>query len=232
MFDKRLLAILWIGCMIGSWAIIPYLHFLNLIPSSLSLKEFFILSTVQSFILYGILLLLSYMLLPKTDLRPFITTDFLKRIVSPGIIAGVLVGVTILFLDKTIFQSPVLSTTPPPWWIGLVASLYGGINEEVMLRLFFLTLIYFLLCKIFKKSHTSSTYLLWTANIVAALVFGLGHLPAAFQLTQPSNFEVLRILVLNGIPGVVFGWLYWSKSFWTAALAHFVTDLVIHVIFI
>lgn len=232
MFNKRLLAILWIGCIIGSWAIIPYLQFLNLIPSSISLKEFVISSTIQTFILYGILLWLSYVLIPKTNLRPFISTDFLKRIVVPGIMAGILVGLTILFLDKTIFQSPVLSTTPPPWWIGLIASLYGGINEEVMLRLFFLTLLYFLLCKIFKKLHTSSAYLLWTANILAALVFGLGHLPAAFQLIQPSNFEVLRILVLNGIPGLVFGWLYWSKSFWTAALAHFVCDLVIHVIFI
>ncbi len=232
MYTKRLFIILLIACILGTWSIIPYLYFSKLLPSSPPLKEFLLLSTLQAFILYGIILWLSNVLLPKTDLRPFTTTPFLKRIVIPGFAAGILVGVFIFFLDKMIFHSPSLSNAHPPWWAGLVASLYGGINEEVLLRLFLFTLIYFLLGKMFKKSPTSSIYLLWTTNIVTALIFGLGHLPAAFQLVQPSSFEVLRILVLNGIPGLVFGWLYWSKSFWTAALAHFVTDLMIHVILI
>ena len=66
-------------------------------------------------------------------------------------------------------------------------------------------------------------------NLLVALIFGLGHLPTALKLTTPSGFEITRILLLNGIPGLVFGWLYWSRGFWTAILAHFVADLVIHV---
>lgn len=232
MYTKRLLIILLIGCILGSWSVIPYLYFLNLLPSSPPLKEFILISTMQVFIFYGIILWLSYVLVPKTNLRPFVTSPFFKRIVIPGLVAGVLVGLVIFFLDKMIFHSSLLSHVHPPWWAGLVASLYGGINEEVLLRLFLFTLIYFLLCKMFKKSSTSSTYLLWSTNILTALIFGLGHLPAALQLIQPSSFEISRILLLNGIPGLVFGWLYWSKGFWTASLAHFVTDLMIHVVLI
>jgi membrane protease YdiL (CAAX protease family) len=65
--------------------------------------------------------------------------------------------------------------------------------------------------------------------VIVAIIFGLGHLPAAFKLVEPSSFEVIRVLLLNGIPGIVFGWLYWSRGLWTAMTAHFVTDLVIHV---
>ena len=73
---------------------------------------------------------------------------------------------------------------------------------------------------------------IWTANIFVAIIFGLGHLPAALKLTNPSAFEIFRVLFLNGIAGIVFGWLYWSRGLWTAMLAHFVTDLMIHVFLI
>jgi membrane protease YdiL (CAAX protease family) len=66
-------------------------------------------------------------------------------------------------------------------------------------------------------------------NIIVALIFGLGHLPAAFKLIEPSFYEISRILLLNGIPGVVFGWLYWSRGLRAAMTAHFVADLMIHV---
>nr|MBP7074489.1 CPBP family intramembrane metalloprotease [Rhabdochlamydiaceae bacterium] len=113
---------------------------------------------------------------------------------------------------------------------GALASIYGAVNEEVLLRLFLLTLIYFLLSKFVNRDKR--LYVLWTANILAALIFGLGHLPAAFKLASPSPFEIFRILFLNGLAGVVFGWLYWSRGLWTAMAAHFATDLMIHVILI
>lgn len=69
---------------------------------------------------------------------------------------------------------------------------------------------------------------MWTVNIIVAIIFGLGHLPAAFRLTAPSAFEIFRVLLLNGVAGVIFGWLYWTRGLWTAMAAHFMTDLVIH----
>jgi membrane protease YdiL (CAAX protease family) len=101
------------------------------------------------------------------------------------------------------------------------------INEEVALRLFLFTILYFFASKCIKKQRTN---VLWSVNICVALLFGAGHLPAAFKLTSPSTFEIARILFLNGIGGVVFGWLYWSRGLWAAIIAHFVADLVLHVL--
>ena len=41
---------------------------------------------------------------------------------------------------------------------------------------------------------------------------------------------IARTLLLNGIGGVAFGWLYWKRGIEAAMLAHFSTDLVLHVI--
>ena len=40
---------------------------------------------------------------------------------------------------------------------------------------------------------------------------------------------IARALVLNGIGGIVFGWLYWKRGLLAAMLAHFSADIVLHV---
>ena len=191
--------------------------------------KIFLLGTAQAAILYGLVCWLSYKLLPKTDLHPFLIENPFKQILFPGVVAGLLVGLTLYFLDKTVFHSSILSEMHSIVWPGALASLYGGVNEEVLLRLFLFTFIYFLCGRIFKFTHEHRLYFLWMTNILVALIFGLGHLPAAFKLVTPSGFEFFRIILLNGIGGIVFGWLYWSRGLWTAMTAHFVTDLMIHV---
>ena len=132
------------------------------------------------------------------------------------------------FLNHDRYKSSPLSGAHPPAWTGFLASLYGGINEEVLLRLFWFTLIYFIFRKVFKFKTQNRTAFLWVTNVIVAVTFGLGHLPAAFKLVEPSSFEWFRILLMNGIPGIVLGWLYWSRGLWAAMLAHFVTDLFVH----
>ena len=40
---------------------------------------------------------------------------------------------------------------------------------------------------------------------------------------------VVRSLVLNGV-GILHGWLYWQRGLESAMLAHFSTDIAVHVI--
>lgn len=226
---KGLFLVLWFLCILGSWSLLPYLYHTGVVPRSVPLAKMFLVSTAQAMLFFGIVCFLSYLLIPKTDLLPFLTDHPLKRIAYPGVLAGLLVGSLLFLLDRTLFQSSLLAGAHPPAWTGLIASLFGGINEEVLLRLFLFTLVYFLFRKIFKFELKNRTIFLWITNVIVAIFFGLGHLPAAFKLVDPSSFEVLRILLLNGIGGVVFGWLYWSRGLWTAMTAHFVADLVLHV---
>lgn len=225
---KRLFILIWLSCIIGSWSILPYALLANIILASISLWKLFLLSTVQAFVLYGVLLWATYRILPKTDLEPFVTASPIRRIVLPGVVSGVLVGLLLFALGKTVFVGSAVAGIHPPLWAGALASIYGAINEEVLLRLFLFTFVYFLLIKIFKRQG-QRIYLLWVTNILVAMIFGLGHLPALFKIAPPSGFEIFRVLLLNGIPGVVFGWLYWSRGFYAAVVAHFVTDLMIHV---
>jgi hypothetical protein len=132
--------------------------------------------------------------------------------VYPALLGGVLVGLAIFLSDKTIFNNSLLSGVHPPFWAGALASIYGAINEEVLLRLFLFSLLYFLIGRCLRIHGKNRSTILWGVNIFVALLFGIGHLPAAFKLASPSGFEIFRVLFLNGIAGVVFGWLYWSRQ--------------------
>ncbi|MBQ4333402.1 MAG: CPBP family intramembrane metalloprotease [Clostridia bacterium] len=98
---------------------------------------------------------------------------------------------------------------------------YGAVIEEVMLRLFFLSLIAFLLHLLFGKRHTPpSTTILVIANLVAALLFASGHLPATFILLGDSPLIIFRCFLLNGGFGLLFGWLYCKYGLRYAMIAH------------
>lgn len=230
--NKKILLFLWLLCIVGSLSVLPYVQYLGILPSSFSVLSVILLIFAQSSLFFGLICWLSYKILPKTDLNPFRNKNLLRQIVYPAVISGVLVGLAIFLFDKSLFQSSLLSGVHPPFWAGALASIYGGINEEVLLRLFLFTLFYFLINKLGKVNPNKRMYVLWAANILVALLFGAGHLPAAFKFAPPSVFESVRVLFLNGIAGVVFGWLYWSRGIWAAMAAHFVTDLMIHVFLI
>ncbi len=230
--SKHSCLLLWALCLIGSWAIFPYTYSLGLTSKSLSIFNLFIVGSIQALIFYGIICWISYKILPKTDLSPFIIDNYLQQIIYPGIISGTSLGLIIYLLENTVFQSSLLFGAHPPAWAGALASIYGGINEEVLLRLFSFTLIYFIFKKFFKFKNINRLYFLWTTNIIISIAFGIAHLPAIFTLIAPDFFEISRVLLINGIVGLVFGWLYWSRGIWTAILAHFITDLMIHVVLI
>ncbi len=230
--SKKIFVLLWLLCVLGSCSVLPYSYYLGMIPPSLSVLKVSLLAITQGILFFGLICWASFKILPNTDLHPFHFDNLPKRVVYPAVISGVLVGLIIFLSDKIFFGSSLLAGEHPPFWTGALASVYGAVNEEVLLRLFLFTLIYWIFQKIFRLNVEKRQITLWITNILVALIFGLGHLPAAFKLMSPSVFEISRILLLNGIAGVVFGWLYWSRGLWTAMAAHFVADLMIHVFLI
>ena len=110
---------------------------------------------------------------------------------------------------------------------GLLASPYGAIVEEVELRVFVMGLFAWLLCRF--SGGQARSWAMVAAIILAALVFGAGHLPMAAQLAPLSLGVIARVVAYNALGGVVFGWLYWKRGLEHAMLAHFCADLVLHV---
>ncbi len=117
---------------------------------------------------------------------------------------------------------------------GLLGSFYGGIVEELQLRLFLMTLLAWTLTWLLRRGRGFDGALppgaAWTAIALAALLFGAGHLPTAAAVWGLDAGVVARTLVLNGLGGMVFGWLFWRRGLEMAVLAHFSADLVLHVL--
>ena len=104
----------------------------------------------------------------------------------------------------------------------LVATVtYGAVIEEIMMRLFCMSLLAFLLWKLFaRKQETPATGILIAANVMAALLFAAGHLPATAVMMGLTPMIVLRCFLLNGTFGLAFGWLYRRYGLRYAMLAH------------
>lgn len=108
--------------------------------------------------------------------------------------------------SKPIMDSYALKPSIPYM---IAAIVYGGIIEEVMLRLFWMSAIAFLLHKLFdKNAEKTSTAVLVTANVIAAVLFAAGHLPATFSMLGSSPMIIFRCFLLNGGFGLLFGYLY------------------------
>lgn len=138
-----------------------------------------------------------------------------------------------LFMFSPVIEIPDDQTTVTIWWQGLLAMFYGGITEELMVRLFGMTLIVWVLARITKKAKAEiPDSFFYIAIFLTAILFGLGHLPAAIQIFgEISAIIVTRTLVLNGLLGVWFGYLYWRKGLEYAMIAHMSADFFVHVLF-
>ncbi|MCF7921130.1 MAG: CPBP family intramembrane metalloprotease [Candidatus Marinimicrobia bacterium] len=240
------LAIVWtvLGSL-GTLAIFPYILTLN--PSlldevTLPLPVVVLVSVLQT----GLLLLLSSWVglrlgavvgLDSPLLRAWVyhterpVIAFRKLVIA--IFTGFFGGFFILLLDK-LFQPFMPSTVQVAEisiepWKGLLASFYGGITEELLMRLFLMTLITWLIWKIFQKGQGAPTALVfWIAIVAAALLFGAGHLPTAADLWPLTTMVVTRTILLNAVGGIAFGFFYWRWGLEYAVIAHFFADIAIH----
>lgn len=142
---------------------------------------------------------------------------------------GLLVGGTVVLGDYIFLQlgSPLslFESALPVWWKGLLGAVSAGIGEELMFRLFLLTLLTLMLSKILKGKKGLAV---GVSIFFVAVVFGIMHLPATMAIVQLTPLVLVRALLLNGIGGIVFGFLYWKKGLESAMLAHFITDTVVH----
>jgi hypothetical protein len=149
---------------------------------------------------------------------------------------AVVAGLGIILPDLLFFAkfSPVIAQSyavKPTVSYLVAAALYGGVIEEVMLRLFFMSLITFILFKLFgKKSEKPSTTIVVSANVVAALLFAASHLPATAATMGLTPMIVFRCFLLNGTFGLLFGRLYRKHGLRYAMLghagAHFISKLI------
>ena len=258
-YNWRVLAILVAAILISVILLTPYAlslqaEMLETVDLPVPLNILLPFQWLQTTIQYGALAALGLFIAGRLGLGlPFLESvlarkpdwQLVRKFIGPAIVAGVLVGVAILVLDVALFAPavtaemeqlglavPETSTAAPPAWQGFLASFYGGVTEEILLRLFVFSLLAWLGRFVNRTAdNRPGRAALWAANILAAVLFGLGHLPAIAAAGLPlTGLVITRALVLNGLAGLVFGWFYWTFGLEAAMVSHFAADIVLHVI--
>ena len=253
----RVFLILWIAAILSLIALLPYI--LELQSSTLlaldlpiPLPALLALQVVQSAILFAIMIFAGMLFASRVGLgipildsltRGEPVADKVRSILSLSIMLGVIASLLIIGLEVFIFQPAMikelgdraaalnLQNAQPAAWKGFLASFYGGIAEEIQLRLFLMSFFAWLGRFISKTADGKPTNaVFWISNILAAVLFGLGHLPATSLLVPLTPLVITRAVLLNGLIGIVFGWLYWKRGLEAAMISHFSADIVLHVL--
>ena len=145
-----------------------------------------------------------------------------------GLGLGVVVG--LLRMAIVPYLPPSLTGLEHPGaWAGLLASAGAAVSEEAWLRLGLMTILAWTAARVLGHSALRP-WVAWSANVLAALAFGLIHLPQLAQFGADTPIAIAGTLVGNGIVGVVCGWLYWRRGLVAAIFAHFAVDLILHVL--
>lgn len=150
-----------------------------------------------------------------------------KKAIITTIIASIIGGLCISLIDKYIFGYFIKEVyhqyddKPTAYYI-ISCFTYGGVFEEILMRLFLMSLISLIISKLFyKKEKKIPTKVYIIANIICAVLFAAGHIPATIELFHHLNFLILlRCFLLNGALGLCFGYLYRKYSIHYSMLAH------------
>jgi len=155
----------------------------------------------------------------------------LRMAITVGAVSGVaLTALDFLLLPRLPPQIRELARRTP-LVESFAASFYGGIDEELLTRLLGVSGAAWLFSRAWANVAGAPTPAdVWAAILLMALLFGLGHLPAAKAVVGKITPLILgRSLVLNGVLGVACGWLFWTYGIEAAILAHFTADIIYHV---
>jgi hypothetical protein len=152
------------------------------------------------------------------QLRPHIPLAFVAGL----LFAFVTVGLDWLinpFANVEFTSAPLAETNPVGQLV--LGLLYGGITEELLLRWGFMSLLVWLGWRVVQRGQgTPRPALVWMAITLAALLFGIGHLPAMASLVTLTPLIIFRTVLLNALGGLLFGWLFWRRSLEVAMVAH------------
>jgi hypothetical protein len=152
----------------------------------------------------------------------------LRRQLAPGVLGGVVASIVTTAIQlafRARLPAPMRLHPGPIAWSGLCSAFYGGVVEELLLRWGVLVLLAFLLAKARVPSGTA----FWVANLLAAALFGMGHLPAARAAVGPLGpATIVYVVVANAAAGVVFGVLFRRRGLESAMIAHASADVWLH----
>lgn len=198
-----------------------------------------VVSMIQSVMYAAFCGFVGYLLADRTGLvKAFrLRKEFFIKTLCAALICGVLFSLDYWIFGKAIppvaasYESGLLVHSVDNW---LASVFYGGIVEELMLRWFLMSFVVWVLWKLIYKKAAKEEIpqrIFWMANILCALLFAAGHLPATVSMFgELTPLILLRCFLLNGSFGIVFGRLYQKYGIQYAFVGHMGTHIIAKVI--
>jgi Type II CAAX prenyl endopeptidase Rce1-like len=252
--------VLWVLALCGAFLALPYVATLEhkalaaaAVRTHLEVRELLAISVAQTAVLLAIAAVAGQWAARKLGLGTPLIAAFLTRRPAPertpstlsiAFALGTATALALIILDHWVFapnpsvaeliRNAETGSAKPSAWQGLLASFYGALDEEILIRLGLMSLValaFRTMARILGADRELAlpTGVFWAANIVTAVIFGLGHLPATAALAPLSVALVVRTVVLNGTAGLLFGLLYKRYGLEWAMVSHFGVDIVAHV---
>jgi hypothetical protein len=248
-YPWKIFWLLLLGSAVGVAALLPYLlaffqKVLSANPLPMPLPVLITVQVMQNTILFAAFISLGLVLAPKAGIEmPILQRWFYggaaplpKNSVRTPLLAGVAMAAILLLIFYAFFlpripEWPIGVETAMPLWKRLLSCFYGAINEEIVARLFVLSLILWLLRKVARQQSPQARPLIfWIANLIIAGLFALGHVPAAKVFLSLTPLVIVALFTINGSASLLFGYLCWKRGLEAAMLAHFSADFTLHVI--
>jgi hypothetical protein len=141
-----------------------------------------------------------------------------------GLGCGALLVAVVAIIQRFFPETLPRTLHPPGVAAALLASVSGSLGEEILFRLFTMSL----LLRVLPVGRIGTSL----AIGISALAFGAAHAPACiFLFGGWPNVPVVSwvwLIVLNGLLGVVYGIVFLRCGVVCAVLAHLGTDVVWH----
>lgn len=151
----------------------------------------------------------------------------LRPQLAPAAIVGALMGVMLVLLQRV--APTELLALGKTYEIPVAAKLlYGGVTEEVLMRWGLMTVLIWLPWRFIQKRVGLPRLPYVICGIfLAALLFGVGHLPAVAAMGASLTTPVITYIVVgNTVPGLLFGYLYWRRGLEASMIAHALAHVV------
>ena len=259
-YPWRLFFLLLAAAILSALAVLPYVmgllsEILNARPMPPLALPLPVLVVLQATVNFGVAVGLGLLFARQLGLGAPFLENWLYEEPMTGLgrplVIGAVVGCVLGIVTYVIAMSPIgepirslpMSETGLPVWKRFLACFYGAIGEEILTRLFCLSLVLWVLTKatlLMKRwrlgdlplpadnDNRRKAVVFWIANVVVAVLFGLGHLPMAMALTHVTASLVVLIVSLNAFVGLGFGYLYWRWCLEAAMVGHFFADIMLH----
>ncbi|MEW5982203.1 MAG: CPBP family glutamic-type intramembrane protease [Acidobacteriota bacterium] len=151
------------------------------------------------------------------------------RLSASSLAAGATLGATLLTaLVLAVRFEPALAArfagrTNEAAWRPLALAFESSILEEVVFRLFVLSLVAWVVLRLVKRP-------VWavSAGVAASTaLFAMAHLPAWSAVATSTPMLFASVLLLNAVGGLLFAWVFWRWGLPYAILCHLAGDMVV-----